>query len=224
MAKYGLKALGTAAALAVAAMVLADGPAAAQHLRPGVQRGLSAPAAGSSSTLATPQAGPAASAPAAPLASRRDPDAVRSVLKSVHGFSREALDAASTDVPDILQGFIDSAGEPLLVRRQAIKALALYPSDANLSFIEARVDAAPVGLRRLYLLSATAFGTARPAAVSAILERALGDDDVTVRGAAVAGAARLVHVSSVRSALEGRLDSEPDPALRREIGKALGRQ
>jgi hypothetical protein len=183
-----------------------------------------AQAQGPGATSSTLSVLPGASAPAgAPLppATVRDPAAVRTLLSAIHGFTREQLEAASTDVPAILHGFIDDAGEPMLVRRQAVKALAYYPNAANLAFIAGRVDGAPLGLKRLYLGSLAGFGAVDAAGVSAILERALGDANVTVRQAAVGTAARLAELPVVRSTLQSHAASEPDPALRRQIQQAL---
>ena len=162
------------------------------------------------------------SAPA-PLrqASSHDPARVRTLLQALHGFTRGSLDAASTDVPRILTTFIDSGAESMLMRRQAIKALALYPTDENLAFIETRIGAAPLGLRRLYVNSLGAFAETRPGRVAVALKPLLEDADITVRYAAAGVAGQHKDASAIRALLEDRLAKEKNASLHNEIQEIL---
>ena len=162
------------------------------------------------------------SAPA-PLqqASIHDPARVRTMLQAVHGFSRAGLDAASTDVPRILTTFIDTVGETLLMRRQAVKALALYPTDENLVFIEDRIGAAPLGLKRLYVTSLGAFAGNRPGRVAVALKPLLEDGDITVRYAAAGVAGQHKDAPAIRALLENRLVKEKNASLHNEIQEIL---
>jgi hypothetical protein len=165
-------------------------------------------------------AAPGTGAAPAPATEYR-PERVRDLLLAIHGFSREALLAASTDVPAILQGFVAEPSETMLVRRQAIKALALFPTSAGLAFIEQHVPAASPGFKSLYLSSLKAFAAAYPQRVEAIVTPLLADGDGTVRVAAVKLAGHLRGSLALEAALRERLVSEPSEAVRQAIQRVL---
>ena len=196
-----------AAALAVCAVLSVVLPldGGAQALRPG---GL--PAQGQS----PPQ-------PPLPPASQYAPERIRTALMAVHGFSREALDAISIQVPQILMGFVDDPSETLLVRRQAIKALKLYPSDAAFRFIQGHLAAAPQGLKVLLLGSLAPYASTRTAELVPLLAAELQSPDVVVRHAAVSLAAKAGGQVQVRSLLSTHLASEPERTVRSAIETAL---
>ena len=155
-------------------------------------------------------------------ATSRDPARLRSLLLAIHGFSRQGLEAATTDVPVLLRQFISDGGESITVRRQAIKALRFYPTQDNLGFIQARVGLAPVGLKRLYASTLGRYSGALQAGASATLSTLVNDGDAGVRHAAI-GAVRLLGVNSeTRKALDGRLKVEADASVRRALSAALG--
>ena len=166
-------------------------------------------------------AGSSGSSAEAP-ATTRNPELLRTLLMAVHGFTREGLEAASTEVSTILRGFIADEDESMLVRRQAIKALRLFPSDGNFAFISGNVADAPEGLQRLYLLSLRGFAGRRDAQIGAILEPLLDSNAVGVRHAAAGLSRRLVLTASLRARINSRLTREQDPAVRSALRNALG--
>jgi hypothetical protein len=155
------------------------------------------------------------------LASTVDRDRIRTYLSAVHGTTRAALDAASADVPRLLREFIVDPGEPLFVRRQAIKALELYPDGENLAFIQARVPLAEVPLARLYLVALRSYAPTMAATVEAIATEQLAHPDATVRHAALGLARSLPVTTRLRATLESRLQAEPEPALRKDLHELL---
>lgn len=194
-------------------------PVLAQALTPSAakafgHRASSAPAAAQSTPQGTADE-------TAPVARVRDSERVRHLLRSVHGFTREALDAASADVPAVLQGLIATPGEPLLMRREAIKALALYPGAAALAFVQGRLASAPTDLKRLFLVGLARFANVDAPTVSALLARGLADADVTVRWAAARSAIALAGLAPVQAMLTRHAGTETDPALRTVLRKAL---
>jgi len=194
-----------AAALALCAVLAVVLPldGGAQALRPG----------------RVPPRGP--TTPALPPASQYAPERIRTALMAVHGFSREALDATSIQVPQILMGFVDDPSEALLVRRQAIKALKLYPSDAAFRFIQGHLAAAPQGLKVLLLESLAPYASTRTAELVPLLQAELQSPDVVVRHAAVSLAAKAGGQVQVRSLLSTHLASEPERTVRSAIETAL---
>lgn len=146
---------------------------------------------------------------------------LRMQLSAIHGTSRAALDAASADVPRLLREFIADAGETLFVRRQAIKALALYPDGENLAFIQSRVALASVPLARLYLGALRSYAPTMADPVEAIASEQLAHPDATVRHAALGLAKSLPVTPRLRATLESRLQAEPEPALRKDLHELL---
>ncbi|MEE8555614.1 MAG: HEAT repeat domain-containing protein, partial [bacterium] len=146
---------------------------------------------------------------------------VRTLMLSIHGFTLAQLNAVSTDVPEILMTLADDGGELMLVRRQSIKGMRLYPTEPLLTFIEDRVDEAPLGLKRLYLSSLGGFAASDPARVTPLMEQALDDPDITVRYAALNLASQLGSTQEVQSILQTRLSVEPDGGLRGSIERQL---
>lgn len=181
--------------------------------------GLAAAAPAAAQQIARP--GGDGEALSAPAATTYDPERVRTLMLSIHGYTREALDAASTDVPEILMMLAGDGQEQLTVRRQAVKGLSLYPSDEVLTFIENRVPAAPPPLKRLYLNSLGRFGQSFPDRVGALAETYLNDPELTVRYSALKLASQLESSPRVRTMLQSRLTREPDAQLRSEIEKRL---
>ena len=149
------------------------------------------------------------------------PERVRTLLKSIHGFTLPALVATSTGVTEILTGFIDDVNEPMVVRRQAIKALKWFPTDAMLTFIEQRVYVAPAGLKHLYLQGLSGFAHLAPQRVEAVMAVAMEDADITVRYAALNLSRSLGPSTQAASVLRGRLDRELDSRLRKAIEERL---
>ena len=164
--------------------------------------------------------GPAAAETLAP-ATVFAPERVRTQLRGFHGFTRARLDAVSTDVPSILRGWIADPDEPMLIRRQAIKALKLYPSAETFAFIRGRISTAPPVLQMLFLGSLQPHAAARPDEVGELVKTYLDGGDVVVRHAAVALAEQLDEAELRRGLLRKRLAVEPDPAVRRAINRAL---
>ena len=154
-------------------------------------------------------------------ATSNNPVRLRNMLLAIHGFTRIRLDAASTDVPAILQGFIDSPSESITVKRQAIKALKLYPTGENLAFIEGRINSSPLGLQRLYISSLAGFIGNNEDQVANLLIPLVGNPDITIRQVAVGVAGILQLNTPLRSALEKRLDIETESSFRRAINRAL---
>ena len=163
----------------------------------------------------------AATTPAMVPATTRNPARVRTLLRAVHGFSRVGLEAVSTDVSAILRGFILDPDEIPLVRRQAVKALRLFPSNENFAFIKNELDSAPAGLQRVYLVSLRGFTESMDEEVAALLAPLLSSDDVGVRHAAVGLSGGLTLSTSLRTALNTRLAEEQEPSVRTAIQEAL---
>jgi hypothetical protein len=169
----------------------------------------------------------AAPGPSVPLAqgapaSSYDPARLRQALLSIHGFSKEALEAATTNAPDVLMLLAADPEEEMAVRRQAVKALRFYPEDGVMSFIEQQAPSAPRGLKRLYLSSLGGFVTSHPERVSVMAAAALEDADRSIRLDALKVADRLGARPEVRAMLQSRLAREADPGLRLEIQRRLG--
>ena len=158
-----------------------------------------------------------------PPATTRNPERVRNLMLAIHGFTYDGLQAASTDVPAILHGFIDNPAERMTVRRQAVKALRHYPSEKNFAFIERRMDSAPIGLRRLYVLTLAGFGATHHDRIVDMVGPLLADPDVGVRDATVVLCGRLKAGPRVHALLENRLNVEPQAGVRRAINRVLGR-
>lgn len=154
-----------------------------------------------------------------PKATTYNPQAVRSLLLSVHGYTQEALEGASTNVPAILKDFITNGGGP---RLQAVRALALYPNDEMLAFIQQNLAGAPVSLKRQYAMVLTSFGHVRPQQVTAMLENLLADADLSVRHAAVYTANTMYLSERLQQVLQSRLRAENDQGLRKALKAALG--
>ena len=151
----------------------------------------------------------------------QDPARLRNLLLAIHGFSREALDSASADVPLLLRRFIEDEQETVTVQRQAIKALRLYPSQENLTFIQARVGSAPVTLKRLYATTLGRYSGALQQSAQSTLRTMVSDPDVGVRHAAI-GAVRLLGVDeTTRKTIGDRLRMEADASVRRAMKAAL---
>lgn len=168
-----------------------------------------------------PGGGPGAGDEALGMAASYDPERVRTLMLSIHGFTLAQLNAVSTDVPEILMTLADDGGELMLVRRQSIKGMRLYPTEPLLTFIGDRVDQAPLGLKRLYLSSLGGFAASDPARVTPLMEQALDDPDITVRYAALNLASKLSSTQEVQSILQTRLSVEPDGGLRGSIERQL---
>lgn len=163
--------------------------------------------------------GQAAQAPA----TTRNPERVRTQMMAIHGFSRAGLEAASTDVSAILQGFISDPDEMPLVRRQAIKALRLFPTDDNFAFIKNELDSAPAGLQRVYLVSLRGFTESKADETAALLQPLLASGDVGVRHAAVGLAGKLALNGNLRAALGARLNDEREPGVQAAIRRVLAK-
>ena len=158
-----------------------------------------------------------------PPATTHNPEQVRSLLLAIHGFTYDGLQAASTDVSAILQGFIDDSKESALIRRQAIKALRLYPSNENFAFIQTRMEGAPIGLRRLYILSLAGFDATHHDRIVDMVGPLLADPDVGTRHATLVLCGRLNADARLRALLEERLPEESEAGVRRAINRVLGR-
>ena len=161
--------------------------------------------------------GPALAAPA----SSYDPARLRQVLLNIHGYDKLALEAASTNVSEILMSLAGDPNEAMVVRRQAIKGLRLYPEDGVMNFIEQEAPSAPRSLKRLYLSSLSGFAASHPARVSALVAASLEDADASVRMDAVRLSDQLGATPQVKSLLQSRFSREPDAGLRAEIQRRL---
>ena len=124
-------------------------------------------------------------------------------------------------MPAILTAIIDDPKESMLIRRQAIKALALYPTDESFTFITARLEGAPLGLQRLYITSLAGFGHSRRQDILPLLEALLANRDATVRDAALGLAQHLAPGPALRGLLQARLAVEPEAGLRQAIQRQL---
>ncbi|MDH4247810.1 MAG: hypothetical protein OEW39_08340 [Deltaproteobacteria bacterium] len=164
---------------------------------------------------------PAQSAPE--LATGYDLEAVRLVLRAYHGFTQEGLLAASTQVPRALRELADSSAEDLLVRRQAIKALGLFPDPENFAFVSARLNAANVGLKRLYVAALGPYAPTRGAEVTALLAAPIQDRDALVRTYAAKVAGRVPLSTGLQGLVNTRLQVEADSGVREALFKALKR-
>ena len=164
---------------------------------------------------------PSAGDPVLTPSAMYDPSRVRTLLMHIHGFTQAQLDAVSTDIPQILTALIDDPDEPMLIRRQAIKALRLYPSEETFRFIADRLGSSSVALQVLYLGSLAAFRETSGEELMPILESMLDHQDVVVRHTAVGLAGRLRLALNTESLLVDRLSVEPDSGVRQAIQKQL---
>jgi hypothetical protein len=163
-----------------------------------------------------------ASTPTAP-AGAYTPQLLRNQLLSIHGFTRAGLASAGTDVPSILRGFIADAGEPVIVRRQAVKALALYPTDGNFSFIRQNLAGAALPIRRLYVTALRGFAGDKADEITEMLPELLAGPERSMRHAAVGLAGALAPSPRLRAVLRARLEREPEPGVQKEIRRLLTR-
>jgi hypothetical protein len=152
-----------------------------------------------------------------------NPQGVRTQMMAIHGFSRAGLEAASTDVSAILQALISDGGEMMVVRRQAIKALRLFPTDGNFAFIKNELDSAPASLQRVYLVSLRGFTESKADETAALVAPLLASEDVGVRHAAVGLAGRLTLNGNLRAALSARLNDESEPGVQAAIRRVLAK-
>ena len=155
------------------------------------------------------------------MAVAHDPERLRTQLLSYHGFTREQLDAASTDVAQILMGWIDDPGESAFIRRQAVKALQLYRSDEVFGFISQRLPEAPPELQHLLLTDLKAYVPVHPQAVQELVLPLLDSPQVVVRQAAVEVAGQLIGSGTVVVRLQERLAVERDSGVRKAIESKL---
>lgn len=158
---------------------------------------------------------------AAQQAAEYRPDRVRALMSSIHGYTREGLEAASTNVNEIMMMLAADDQEQVFIRRQAIKGLRLYPTDEVLTFIEQKSVSAPANLKRLYLSSAAGFVQAFPDRVATLAETHLSDESVNVRYSALKLSGALQASARVRTMLQNRLALEPDQKLRSAIQAKL---
>ena len=156
-------------------------------------------------------------------ATRHDPALLKTQLLAIHGFNRNGLEGSSTEVENLLRWFITDPAESPTVKRQAIKALGLFPSEQNLTFIEGRLASAAPGQKVLYLLSLREYIPGFSDRVSSLVINDLSSNSVTVRHAALSVAGGLTTRTEVRTALEQRLSGESDPSVRSSITRLLGR-
>lgn len=154
-------------------------------------------------------------------ATTRNPARLRTQLMALHGFSRAGLEAASTDVADILRGFISDSGESMFIQRQAIKALRIYPSDENFALIRGNINGAPEGLQRLYLHGLADYAGEKDEQIGTLVTPLLNSNAVGVRHAAAGLSSKLRLSGSLRASLQNRLAEEPDAGVRSAIEKAL---
>jgi len=155
-------------------------------------------------------------------ATTQNPARLRNLLQAIHGFSKASLEAASTDVPVLLRGFISDPAETVTVKRQAIKALRFYSDEENLVFIKSRVNQAPAGLKRLYTTSLGRFSGTLQTPAASVLAALVEDSDAGVRHAAIGAAQTLGLTAELRTSLVNRLAKEKDGPVRRALSKALG--
>lgn len=149
------------------------------------------------------------------------PERVRALMLSIHGYTKAALQAASVDAEQILMMYAGDPQEAMVVRRQAVKGLRLFPQDSTLRFIESTMPGSPEGLKRLYLDSLEGFAAGFPDRVTALAGTALNDPLVTVRSSALHLTGVLQQTAGVRQMLESRLAVEPDAGLRSRIQQRL---
>ncbi len=163
-----------------------------------------------------------AAAPASHLSRRQ----LRNRLLSIHGFSLAGL-AASEDsaeeVSAILREFITGPAEPFVVKRQAIKALASFPTERNFRFIQERILAAPLALSRLYVGSLRSFAATRSQEITALLETLLTSPEVSLRHSAARLAASLPQSPRLGALLRKRLAAERENGVRVELLRVLAR-
>lgn len=158
-----------------------------------------------------------------PLLVAYAPQRLRNRLMAIHGFSRDDLNSVSTDVAAILRGFILDPAEAMVVRRQAIKALRLYPDETNFQFIREHIAEAPLNLKRLYVGSLRGFAPARAGEITGMLEPLLASPERTLRHAALGLAETLPPSEALRTMLRNRLPLEPEPDVRQRIQQMLSR-
>ncbi|MBI3993775.1 MAG: hypothetical protein HY342_10910 [Candidatus Lambdaproteobacteria bacterium] len=177
---------------------------------------------------------PAAQAPAAPAGApgkaqaearaplnAEDLQRLRTLLLSVDGFDRRELDALGGDVAGALKSLAADQGGDALLRRQAIKALGLYPTDDTFAFLSARLDTPEPQEKRLVLTVLGAFGARKPEQVRQLVQTHLADPNLSVRYAALGLSSHLPRTPETWNLLRARLPQEQDAALRRAIERRL---
>ena len=163
---------------------------------------------------------------AAAPASQVSRSQLRNRLLSIHGFSLAGLAASEDSAEEIsatLREFITGPAEPLVVKRQAIKALASFPTERNFGFIQHRVLDAPLALSRLYVGSLRSFAATRSREITALLETLLASPEVSLRHSAARLAASLPESSRLGALLRERPAAEPENGVRAELLRVLSR-
>ncbi|MDH5750842.1 MAG: hypothetical protein OEZ59_00310 [Deltaproteobacteria bacterium] len=151
--------------------------------------------------------------PAPPPAEKKDPAALKTALQVQHGFTKSGLEAASKDVEMLLREFIRDPKETPTVKRQAIKALALYPNKTNLGFIKAELKTAPVGQQRLLLDTVKEYKGVSQPDMKEIFAEYIKHQDTTVRHSASWLASNLAPTDENIQLLDERLMVEKEPQI-----------
>ena len=146
---------------------------------------------------------------------------LRTLLQSLHGFERKDLDALGGDVAAALKGLVAAGSAEPLLRRQAVKALALYPTDDTFAFLITRLDTPEPREKRLVLTVLGAFASRKPQQVRQIVQLHLADPNITVRYAALGLSSHLPRTAETWNLLRARLPQEQDAGLRRAIENGL---
>ncbi len=151
------------------------------------------------------------------------PRAIRNQLLSIHGFGREGLERSAGDISALLRGFVADPTEPMVIKRQAIKALGLFPNDRNFEFIASRFAGAPLSLSRLLVGSLRPFAASKAREITGLLENLLDSPHASLRHAAVGLAASLPESHRLTTLLRKRLVAETEGAVRRGLLRILSR-
>jgi len=152
-----------------------------------------------------------------------DLNQLRLVLRAYHGFTAEALQAATTEVPRALRELAGNPAEAMLVRRQAVKALGLFPDPQSFTFVSAGLNETNIGLKRLYVAALAPYAATHGAEVTALLNAPLNDGDALVRTHAAKVALKVPVSEGLRGLVNSRLQVEADANVRGELQKVLAR-
>ena len=162
-----------------------------------------------------------AAPPQLPTATERRPDRIKDLLSAYHGFSREQMDAVSTDVPQILMELIRDSKTSIPLQRNAVKALRFYPTEDVFQFVSTRLEGSPANFQKLYLLNLREFSQGRPESVLSLVAPHTESSEIVIRHIAISVLSSMSPHPGAQTLLRQRLEREDDLGLKRKIRRHL---
>lgn len=168
-----------------------------------------------------------ANAPSAPAQGTPQDDAAERiimVMSGYHGFDQNQLEEAAQgeDVSAILRGIIDDPNTSSRIRRQAFKALGLFPTNENFTYFQGKLAVEPSErMQRLILVTLGAFHVDQGEALKRTVGNYLAHPSSAMRHAALSLASQLPPEDGVKHILQARLYDEGDESVAEAIRAQL---